>query len=144
LLRTAHHFATPIFCRVAVTWYFCATSSYNNKRSAVAEMGDRGHNRQYMKIGGSCATSGGAGSLCFGGAGSPCNTMWPGSRPTLVPSGILIYPAVWPQQTWAENWEGAMPFFWGGAGSPSSAIWPWPRPTSIPSGILIHPAIWPQ
>jgi len=38
------------------------------------------------------------------GAGSPCNTMWPGPRPTFVPSGILIHQAVWPQQTWAENW----------------------------------------
>ena len=35
----------------------------------------------------------------FGGgaAGSPSNTMSPGPRPTSVPSGILIYPAVWPQ-----------------------------------------------
>ena len=39
----------------------------------------------------------------FGGAESPCNTMWPGPRPTFVPSGILIHPAFWPQQTWAKN-----------------------------------------
>jgi len=32
-----------------------------------------------------------------------------GPRPTSVPSGILIYPAVWPQQTWVENW-GLCPF----------------------------------
>jgi len=38
------------------------------------------------------------------GAGSPCNTMRPGLRPTFVPSGILIHPAVWPQQTWVEIW----------------------------------------
>jgi len=38
-----------------------------------------------------------------GGAGTPCNTMWPGPRPTSVPSGILIHQAVWPQETWAEN-----------------------------------------
>jgi len=31
------------------------------------------------------------------------NTMWPGPRPTFVPSGILIHPAIWPQQTWAEK-----------------------------------------
>jgi len=44
----------------------------------------------------------------------PSNTMWPGPRPTFVPSGILIHPAVWPQQTGAEHW-GALPFFfWGG------------------------------
>ena len=28
--------------------------------------------------------------------------MLPGLRPTIVPNGILIHPAVWPQQTWAE------------------------------------------
>ena len=39
--------------------------------------------------------------------------MWPGPRPTSVPSGILIHPAVWPQQTWAKNW-GLYSFFWGG------------------------------
>jgi len=42
-------------------------------------------------------------------AGSPSNTMSPRPRPTSVPSGILIQPAVWPQQTWAENW-GLCPF----------------------------------
>jgi len=31
----------------------------------------------------------------------------------------LIHPAVWPQQTWAENW-GLCPF--GGAGSSSSSV----------------------
>ena len=38
----------------------------------------------------------------------PCSqsvcTMSPGPRPTSVPSGILIHPALWPQQTWTENW----------------------------------------
>ena len=37
------------------------------------------------------------------GAGSPSSTMWPGPRPTSTPNAILIHPAVWPQQTWAEN-----------------------------------------
>jgi len=36
-------------------------------------------------------------SLWGGGAGSPCNTMWPGPGPTSVPSCILIHPTVWPQ-----------------------------------------------
>ena len=45
----------------------------------------------------------------WGGAGSASNTMLPGTRPTIVPSGILINPAVWPQQKWAENW-GLCPF----------------------------------
>jgi len=38
--------------------------------------------------------------------------MWPGPRPTFVPSGVLIRPAVWQQQTWAENWR-VVPPFWG-------------------------------
>jgi len=33
----------------------------------------------------------------FRGAGFPCNTVLPGPRLTSVPSGILIYPAVWLQ-----------------------------------------------
>ena len=37
------------------------------------------------------------------GAGLQSNTMSPGSRPTSIPSGILLHPAVWPQRTRAEN-----------------------------------------
>jgi len=33
------------------------------------------------------------------GAGSSTDTMWPSPIPTTLPSGILIHPAVWPQQT---------------------------------------------
>jgi len=40
---------------------------------------------------------------CCGGSwvttGSPSNTMWPGPRPTSLPSGILLHPTVWPQYT---------------------------------------------
>jgi len=36
--------------------------------------------------------------------GSASNTMSPGPRPTSVPSGILMHPVVWRQQTWAEKW----------------------------------------
>ena len=39
--------------------------------------------------------------------------MLPGPRSTSLPSGILIDPAVWPQQTWAENWGASVPPFWG-------------------------------
>ena len=48
-----------------------------------------GHNRHGTKVG----------RACCGGwvGGSPFNTMWPGPRPTSLPSGILIYPTVWPQ-----------------------------------------------
>jgi len=67
-----------------------------------------GHNRHGPKIG----------SVPFWGrgAGSPCNTMWPGPRSTFVPSCILIHPAVWPQQIWAENW-GCASLSGSGAGS---------------------------
>jgi len=48
------------------------------------------------------------------GGGSPSSTMWPGPRPTSIPSGILINPAVWPQQTWRIIREWAPPPFGGG------------------------------
>jgi len=32
-------------------------------------------------------------------AGSQSNTMWPGPRPTSLPSDIVIHPTVWPQYT---------------------------------------------
>ena len=92
-----------------------------------------GHNT-YANIRGCCAPP-------FWGAGSPSNSK--------LPSDILIHPAVWPQQTWAENW-GLCPFLAGrGAGSRLTqcrhqTVSPGLSPTSIPSGILIHPAIWPQ
>ena len=62
-----------------------------NKSSAVAEMGDRGHNRHGPKRGGCCAP--------FAGAGTPSSTMWPGPRPTCKPGFILIRPTVWRQYT---------------------------------------------
>jgi len=78
-----------------------------------------------------------------GRTGSPSNTTSPGPRPTSVPSGILIHPAVWPQRTRAEKW-GLCRFRGEGAGSPSNITLPRLRPTSVPSGILMHPAVWPQ
>jgi len=59
------------------------------------------------------------------GAGFRSNTMSTGPKSTSVPSGILIHPAVWPQQTWAENW-GVVPLFRGVAlaGSSSNTVWP--------------------
>jgi len=38
----------------------------------------------------------------------PYLTQSPGLRPTSIPSGILIHPAIWLQQVWAKNW-GALP-----------------------------------
>jgi len=63
-----------------------------------------GHNRHGPKIGALCPLFGGEGAV------SPSNTMLLGSRPTSLPSGILIRPAIWPQQIWAENWGGLCPF----------------------------------
>jgi len=42
-----------------------------------------------------------SGAVPFGGgrAASPSNIMWPGTRPTCMPSFILIYPTVWPRST---------------------------------------------
>ena len=82
------------------------------------------------KVGGCCAPF-------RGGRWFPSNSMWPEPRPTSVPSGILIHPAVWPQQTWTKNWGLLCPF-WGREWSSSNTMWPWLRPASIPSGILIH------
>jgi len=60
------------------------------KSSGVTEMGDRGHNRHGPKRAGGCYAP-------FAEAGTPSNTMWPGPRPTSMPSAILIHPAVLPQ-----------------------------------------------
>ena len=51
------------------------------------------HNRHAPKIGGLRPILGG------GGARFPSNTMWPGPRPTCMPSFILIHSTVWPQYT---------------------------------------------
>jgi len=65
------------------------TVKFINKSSAVAEMGDRGHNRHGLKDGGAV--------LLPRSAGNPSNTMWPAPMSTSVPSGVFIHPAVWPQ-----------------------------------------------
>jgi len=41
--------------------------------------------------------------------GQPFNTMSPRPWYTSLASGILIDPAVWPQQTGTENWRGCAP-----------------------------------
>jgi len=65
-----------------------------------------GHNKDGPKIWGLCPVLG-------RGAVSPSSTESPGLRPTFVPSGILIHPAVWPQKKWAENCGGGSAPFWG-------------------------------
>jgi len=74
---------------------------FYNKRSAVAEMGDRGHNRHGPKREGTPVP-------LSRGAGSLSNTMWLEPRSTSVRSGVFIHSAVWLQ--WAENW-GLCPFW---------------------------------
>jgi len=123
-------------------YYACIASHGNNKCSAVAEMGD-------------CLATIDMGQKSWGrgavlpfwavGTGSPSNIMWPGPRPTFVPNGISIHPAVLPQQTWDKNSIGevAVPHG-GGAGSASNTMLSGPRTTFRSSGILIHPVIWPQ
>jgi len=107
---------------------------YYNKCSVVVEMGDRlATINMGRKLGKAVPLLGGAEvTQCGLGRGY-----------TFVPSGILMHPAVWPQQTWAENWE-AVPLWGREARSPSNAMWPGARPICMPSFILIHPTVWPQ
>jgi len=69
-----------------------------------------GHNKHGPKIGG---------GLCplFGGGkqGPHLTQSRRKPRPTFIPSGILIYAAIWPQWIWAENWR-AVPLWGGEAG----------------------------
>ena len=68
-------------------------TTHVNSRSAVPEMGDR---LATIDMG---RKVGAAVLLPVGESWSPSNTMSPGSRPTSVPSAILIHPTVWPQYT---------------------------------------------
>jgi len=54
-------------------------------------------------------------------AGSPSNTKSPGPRPISIPCDILIHPAIWLHQIWAEYWGLCL---LGGklAGSPSNSV----------------------
>ena len=107
--------------------------------SAVAEMGDRGHNRHGPKKGAAVPLSRG------GGAGSPSNTM-------IVAWAEVHFRTKWhldPSSRLATTDTGRKlgappPFGEEGAESPSNTMPLGLRPTSLPSGILIHPATWPQ
>jgi len=68
----------------------------DDKSSAVAEMGDC---LATIDVGRKV----GAAVSLFEGSGSLSNTVWPGPRPTSMPSGILIYASVWPQYTNVED-----------------------------------------
>jgi len=78
-------------------------SSYY-KSSAVAEMGDRGHNRRGAKEA--------RAAVPFSrGAGTPSNTKSPGLRPTSIPSGILMHPAATIKMGQKLGGGGALPPF---------------------------------
>jgi len=114
-----------------------AAATKDKKSSAVAEMGDRGHNRHGPQRGAGCCAP-------FAGAGTPSSTMWPG--PHCPPLYQAAYSSI---QPFGHNRRGPK-IGWGsapfgvGAGSPSNTKSPGLRPTSIPSDILMHPAVWPQ
>ena len=99
-------------CKLTFDFYGARTSS-NSRSSAVAEMGDRLATIDMDRKVGVCPFLGGAGSLC--------NTLWPGPRPTLVPqvglgSGHIVLDV---------------------AGTEAYL-------TSMPSFILIRPTVWQQ
>jgi len=117
----------------------------HKKSSAVAEMGDRGHNRHGPKRGG---------LLCpFRGSWDPAwAEVYFSTKRRLHPSSHLAtigmdqklggvgVPFFW---EWNRNGpkigERAPPPLWGGGLGPHLTQSPGLRPTFVPSGILIHP-----
>ena len=76
--------------RMTGTWFVQCSENKHYKSSAVAEMGDRGHNRHGPKIGGVlCPFRGALGTRLI-----QC-----GLRRCLLPyqGASSIHPAVWPQ-----------------------------------------------
>ena len=70
-------------------------------------------------------------------------TVSPGSKPTSIPSGILIHQPFGHNRHGPKN--GGVPFWGRAAGSPSNTVCPGSsRPTSMPSFVLMHPTVWPQ
>ena len=77
--------------------------------------------------------------LCSFGERELSNTMWPGLRPTSIPSGILIHPAVWHNRHGPKiGGRGCTPL--RGSWVPTNTM----SSTSIPSFIVSHPTVWPQ
>ena len=92
-----------------------------------------GHNKYGPKIRGGLRPLYGE-----GGAGSPSNTKSPGPRPIAIPSGVLIYAAIWPQRIWTEIVGCTL--LGEGVLGPHLTQWP----TCLPSFILIRQTVWPQ
>ena len=106
-----------------------ATVAHLNKSSAVAEMGDGGHNRHGPKRGGAVPLSRELGPrLVQCGLGR-------GLLPSQVASSS-IQPFCHNRHGPKIGWEWVCPFL-GLAGSPSNTKSHRTRPTSIPSGILV-------
>ena len=88
---TRAEFTFGVMTAFSAAWLLGRGSMLKHKRSAVAKMGNRfatiGMGRKW----------GGAPVGGWVPIGSPSNTMWPGPRPTSLPSGILIHPTIWSQ-----------------------------------------------
>jgi len=94
-----------------------------------------GHNGHWTKIGGLCPFRGGE-------TGSPSKVAW--AKAYLHTKWHIDASSRLATIKMRRKFGGSAHLFWGrGAGSPSSTMWPGPRPTSMPSAILIHPAVWP-
>ena len=84
-------------------------SDSHYKSSAIAEMGDRGHNRHGLKRGEAAVPLSRGGGELGPRLTQCCLTS------TSVPRGVFIHPAIWPPQTWAKNWVGWVCPFSGGS-----------------------------
>jgi len=113
-VHTALHISTLTIHSYLHISFRGVTSRNRNKCSAVAEMGDR---LTAIDMGRKL----GAVLLLGGGAQSPCNTMRPGSRPTFVPSGILIHPYL-ATTNMGRKMRGLCPLLGRGAGSPCNTM----------------------
>jgi len=95
--RTGRHsverILSPRHTEMAQYRYRRATGTSVHVPACTAPYVSQCQSKVGRKVGGYCAP------FCGGGAGSPSNTMSPGLRAISIPSGILIYPAVWPQYT---------------------------------------------
>jgi len=109
---------------------------YLNKSSAVAEMGDRGHNRHGPKIEDYCALSRELGPRLVQCGLSRDLLPYQVASSSIQPFGHNRHG---PKIGW--GWSG-VPFSLGVAGSTSNKMSPRPSSTFVPSGILIHAAVW--